>query len=100
MRSTNQMKDRRTEASTWVCDRMIPAFGLKLERQAGDDDTEFSNGVWPQRTPALFAAFTADLHGAACQVQFANEQLCGLRGASPGVIEKQQQCLIAASRKP
>jgi hypothetical protein len=29
---------------------------------AGDDDSEFSNGVRPQRTTALFAAFTADLH--------------------------------------
>ena len=44
----------------------------------------------------LFAAFAADLYGATHQGQFANEQLCRLLGASPRVVEKQQQGVIAA----
>ena len=46
---------------------------------------------------SFFTPFAADLHGAARQVEFANEQLCGFLGAGPRVVQKQQQSVVAVA---
>ena len=62
-----------------------------------DEVSEFSNGARPQRAMTFFTTLAADLHRATGQVEFANEQLCGFLGASSGVVEKQQQSVVATA---
>src|SRR5712691_8866422 len=62
-----------------------------------DESFEFLNGTRPQRTLPLFAAFAANFHSTTRHIQFADEQLCGFLGASSGVVEKQQQCMVATA---
>jgi hypothetical protein len=62
-----------------------------------DQSSELLNGARPQRTLPLFATFAADFHRATRQVQFADEQLCSFLGASSGVVEKQQQSVVATA---
>ena len=82
-----------------ACHRMAAAIEKNRCRGGAvcDEICKFSNSDRPQWAVTLFATFAADLRGAACQVEFAHEQLCGFLGASPGVIEKQQQGVIAAT---
>ena len=58
---------------------------------------EFLNGTRPQRTLPLFTAFAANFHSTTHHIQFADEQLGGFLGASSGVVEKQQQRVVATA---
>ena len=62
-----------------------------------DESFEFLNRAWPQRTLPLFATFAANFHRTTHHIQLADEQLCGFLGASSGVVEKQQQRVVATT---
>jgi hypothetical protein len=62
-----------------------------------NESFEFLNGTRPQRTLPLFATFATNFDRTTCHIQFTDEQLCGFLGAGSGVVEKQQQHVVAAA---